>query len=164
MKCCMPFIILHPRPILLFTVLVLHFPSLADPDNTCVSSRSVSVANCQKARPAQSCPLFLYEIIHPSVGQHSGSCHLFSVSFWPWWPSSLAWLTVLTLRCGLCSRLPPSTMSSQLELQFGKGPLRRRRNMPNSTILYCRAWHPLCMSCGDEPGLSQLPWQESGVG
>lgn len=121
--------IYHPTPpphILLFAVLVLHFPSLADADNSCVSSCSVSVANCQKARPAQSCPLFLYEIIHPSVGQHSGSCHLFSVSFWPWWPPSLAWLTVLTLRCGLYSHLPPSTMSSQLELQFGKGPFEKK--------------------------------------
>lgn len=79
-------------------------------------------------RPGQHnpAPLFLYEIIHPSVGQHSGSCHLFRVSFWPRWPSSLARQTVLTLRCGLYSRLPLSTMSSQLELQFGKGPFERK--------------------------------------
>lgn len=41
-------------------------------------------------RPGQHnpAPFFLYELIHPSVGQHSGSCHLFSVPFWPCWPSS----------------------------------------------------------------------------
>lgn len=47
---------------------------------------------------------------------------------------------------------PPWARSWSFNLE--EAHLRRRRNMPNSTILYCWVWHQIRMSCGDEPGIS----------